>query len=241
MGEIWMKNSPAGRRCWGITATWRRCARSGNWLLFCPDHRWQWTGWLSFLVFTVFAGSLGIWSDLFPNVPADKYSGVLLPDNLPTPPYPCQTNNIRNNAVKVFLGKNVLGFQSKFPVTILRVRGEDLLSVKRDEKEFLISAKVFSQDGNIIAGIEDNEFFINKNNSFRLEISDDKHSLVVRDQRARKVLNFYYINPSAIKITGIFSLPNSNPVIIDDEKGLKGGGSVFTGCIGELGEGHFNF
>jgi hypothetical protein len=172
------------------------------------------------------------------NIPLD-ISGMLVPDNAPTPPYPCP-KVIPEDEIKIFLGKNILGYQSKFPLTILRIAGEDLLSVNKTKKGFLVSAKVFSYDGNIVAQIEDNKFYIKRDNYFRLE-RPNKHTLVVHDQQARKVLDFYYINPTTIKITGIFSLPNRRPIIFDEEEGLSGGGYNYTGCVGKMGQGFFNF
>jgi hypothetical protein len=60
-----MPTTPHQSRCWRLTANLGRCARRGDWRLFCADHRRQWLLWLSFFVFTAVAGSLQIYSALF--------------------------------------------------------------------------------------------------------------------------------------------------------------------------------
>jgi hypothetical protein len=54
------------RRCFGITRNLTRCNREGNWKLFCKEHQKQPVVWVTFLVFTVFAGSASIYSALQP-------------------------------------------------------------------------------------------------------------------------------------------------------------------------------
>jgi hypothetical protein len=44
------------RRCLAITRSLNQCGRLGPWRFFCPEHKRQPVVWLSFLVFTVFAG-----------------------------------------------------------------------------------------------------------------------------------------------------------------------------------------
>jgi len=52
-------------RCFGITRNVRRCGRFGGWRFFCDDHRFQPLIWLSFLIFTVVAGTASIYSGFF--------------------------------------------------------------------------------------------------------------------------------------------------------------------------------
>lgn len=55
------------RRCLGITKNLNRCSREGYWLCFCQDHNKQPIIWLSFLIFTVVAGTASIYSAFFSN------------------------------------------------------------------------------------------------------------------------------------------------------------------------------
>jgi hypothetical protein len=163
------------------------------------------------------------------NIPSD-IGGVLLPDNAPTPPHNCLPH-IPKDAIKFFFGQ-VLLYQSKFPITVVRMAGEDLLSLKKVNKGFLISAKIFSDDGRIVTQIEDNKIYINRNNYFRPE-RPNKHTFSVHDQRARKVLDIYFINPNTIRILGIFNAPNRRPLIIEENR-VVAELNAFSGiCMGE--------
>lgn len=57
------------RRCFGLSRNLRRCSRSGDWRLFCHDHRRQPIVWAAFLVFTVIAGIASMQSAWFPGFP----------------------------------------------------------------------------------------------------------------------------------------------------------------------------
>jgi hypothetical protein len=49
-------------RCFGIVRNYHLCKRKGDWRLFCHDHNRQWIGWLVFLIFTIFAGIVTIYT-----------------------------------------------------------------------------------------------------------------------------------------------------------------------------------
>jgi hypothetical protein len=51
-------------RCFGITRNLNRCNRTGEWDLFCKEHRRQPLVWLVFIIFTVVAGAASIYSAL---------------------------------------------------------------------------------------------------------------------------------------------------------------------------------
>jgi hypothetical protein len=52
------------RRCFGVTHSFHRCARIGDWRFFCSDHRFQPVGWACFAL-TIVAGIAGIQSAWF--------------------------------------------------------------------------------------------------------------------------------------------------------------------------------
>lgn len=49
-------------RCFGLTRTFHRCSREGEWRIFCVEHNRQWIGWVFTFVFTVVAGAASIYS-----------------------------------------------------------------------------------------------------------------------------------------------------------------------------------
>jgi hypothetical protein len=92
-----------------------------------------------------------------------------------------------------------------------------------------VSAKVFSQDSRIVAEVVDNEFHINPNNFFRRE-RPDKHTLIVYDQQGREALNIRFLNPSSVRVSGIFFHPNrATPLVISQDRVTLSGGSVIIG------------
>jgi hypothetical protein len=111
------------------------------------------------------------------------------------------------------------------------VRKESVLSIGKSGSGMTVSAKVFSRDGRIVAQIVDNGFFINPNNFFRRE-RPDKSTLVVYDQEGRQVLVVRYLNPSAVKILGIFNFPGISPIIIEENQQAFEGVVVSRYCFG---------
>ena len=93
-------------------------------------------------------------------------------------------------------------YSTRESVVILRVAGENVLSLKRSGSGILIGAKVFSHDQRIVADIVDNEFNINPNNYFKIK-HPDPSTLVVFDQQGKEALNVHFMNPSAVRFTGL--------------------------------------
>ncbi len=68
------------KQCWGLKRNLTRCQRTGDWRLFCDEHKRQPLVWLFTLVFTVIAGSASIYScALRPALPTA--SGGITPTN----------------------------------------------------------------------------------------------------------------------------------------------------------------
>jgi hypothetical protein len=134
--------------------------------------------------------TIGLVSDLKGLVgwgdPVVETKGVLIPDNAPTPPNPCEDRfkrwglPIPPDAVKIFVG-NVVVYQSKFPIPIVRMADHPLLTINKNQKGISISAEIYSADGRIVAELRNNGFNINPNNYFRRGEPNNKHSLVVYD------------------------------------------------------------
>lgn len=115
---------------------------------------------------------------------------------------------------------------TKAPHTVLRVAGEDLLSLKPENGGMSISAKIYSADRKLVSQIIDNQFHINPSNYFRKE-RPDLHSLSVFNQQGERVLYVRYLNPSTIKILGVFNTARG-PIHIDEDA-MRGMGFTFSG------------
>jgi hypothetical protein len=157
-----------------------------------------------------------------------EHHGVLKPGNEPQPQHPC--HEMPDGAFVILLG-NSASYTTMFPHTILEIRGEEILSVSKSDEGLLLSGKVFSRDGRIVAQLIDNEFFINPNNYFRKD-RPDQTSLVVYDQRSREVLRVHFINPSTMKVLGVFHYPGTQPVIIREEFQMIGTIRMSRTCFG---------
>jgi hypothetical protein len=71
----------------------------------------------------------------------------------------------------------------------------------------LVDANIFDKDGNLIAKIERNKTFVNRN-----FVSDfnrpDEHSLWIKDNHDKQVLYVKLLNKYSLYIEGIFNLPD---------------------------------
>jgi len=164
----------------------------------------------------------------------DALKGLLVPGDEPDPPLPSscyRVHPVPPDALRVYLSGNA-GYTAADQVTVLSVKGTDLLDLRRTSTGLAINAKTFSEDGKIVAEIIDNQFYINPNNFFRME-RPDSHSIIVYDIRDRKVLDIRYINSHSVKVLGMFQVPGVTPLIIDEAQLSLGGfhtvGSCFSG------------
>jgi hypothetical protein len=165
----------------------------------------------------------------------EALKGLLLPGDEPDPPLPTscyRVHPVPPSALRVYLGGDA-GYRTGDQVTVLTVKGMDLLSLRRTSNGLAINAKTFSEDGKIIAEIIDNRFYVNPNNFFRME-KPDSHSLIVYDIRGTKVLDIGYINSHSVKVLGVFQVPGAPPLIIGESELSFGGfhsvGSCYSGA-----------
>ena len=68
-------------RCLGITRNLHRCKRARNeWSLFCSEHSRQWLVWVSFIIFTVMAGTIQIVQAIYIDRPSANIASHTLSD-----------------------------------------------------------------------------------------------------------------------------------------------------------------
>lgn len=130
-----------------------------------------------------------------------------------------------------------MAFSNKLPCTIIKLAGENVLSINKINKGVTVTCLLRSDDGKVVVGIKDNKFNINPNNYWYSE-QPDKHTLVVYDQKGNMALNVRYLNPTAIKILGTFHYSKAPyaSVIVDDEKiVLPTGIKIIGACSGMNG------
>ncbi|THJ24752.1 MAG: hypothetical protein CAF45_004230 [Nitrospira sp. CG24E] len=185
-----------------------------------PEHA-LWLGYTAFLILGLFTVAL-IHDRMYAET---ETSGLLRPASEPTPPHPvCGT--VPEGAVALLYGDSV-SYVTRFPHTVLRVVGEDLLSVNLKDGGIAVSAKIYSGDRKLVAEIIDNEFHINPTNYFRRE-RPDLHTLTVYDQQGQRALYVRYLNSTAITVLGAFH--TARGLIRIEEKGVHVQGNVFSGA-----------
>lgn len=161
-------------------------------------------------------------------------SGFLLPGSTRLPEGRAQ---IPEGAIAIFLG-NSLAYTTSFPHTVIEVGGVPVLVIDKSKEGIAIFAKLFSEDGRIVAELKDNQFYVNPNNYFRIERPND-HALIVYDQRGQQALNVEFLNPFAIKLLGKFYFPHRQPIIIEEEwmsyGGIRMSNNIFGGNRVDIG------
>lgn len=155
-------------------------------------------------------------------------SGVLSPGTKELPKGRVQ---IPEGAMAIFLG-NSMAYTTSFPHTVIEVGGDPVLVIDKTEAGIAIFAKMFSEDGRIVAELKENQFHVNPNNYFRIERPND-HSLIVYDQRGQQALNVEFLNRFAIKLLGRFYFPPRPPIIIEEERMSYGGIRMSNNTFGE--------
>lgn len=155
-------------------------------------------------------------------------SGLLMPGTKPFPEGPTQ---IPAGAIAIFLG-NSLAYTTSFPHTVIEVGGIPALVIDKSKAGIAIFAKLFSEDGRIVAEMKDNQFHVNPNNYFRIE-RPSSYCLIVYDQKGQQALNVEFLNPFTIKLLGKFYFPSRSPIIIEEEWMSYGGMRMSNSTFGE--------
>jgi len=169
------------------------------------------------------------------DVPESELQGVLIPANDPIPPNPCPEQP-RPGTIAIYIGSSVGYTSAANPYGVLKLDDDVVLSIeKSDDDGLLLNATVRSPDKRIVATIEKNVFHVNPNNYFYIK-RPDRHTLIVRDQQNRECLNVRFLNPSAVRVLGVFEFATGNfpGIIINETEVLSIEKSVFRNqCLGE--------
>jgi hypothetical protein len=169
-----------------------------------------------------------------PPKPESLLRGFLIPANDPTPPNPC--GEIPPNAVLLLFGNSAAYTTSTAAGIIKLISGEDILSFERTSDGLYVNATVRNSDNRQVAKITRNVLRVEANDNYYRE-RPDQHSVVVLDPNDRIVLYVRYLNPSAIKILGIFHNPGHQSVIIEDDEQMIGTGKYSQMCFGAIPKG----
>jgi hypothetical protein len=159
---------------------------------------------------------------------AEALQGLLEPGTAPDPPIPAQCPAVPESALRSYFGNDV-AWASGDELSLITVRGTEILGIRRTRGGLAITAKVFSADGKIVAQIVDNHFYVNPDKFFRID--RDAHSLVVYDRGEVKVLDIKYLNPHSIAVLGVFHVPGFSPILISPNELQFLGTHFSNGCF----------
>jgi hypothetical protein len=148
----------------------------------------------------------------------------LIAASLPPPVSSCP---IPKNAVGLFLGNRV-SVITAFPHVVFRVHGDDVLRLDRVSSDLLISFRVFDDRGAPVARLDRNTF-ATKNSTAHVERPDASH-LLVFDDGGTQVLDVQFLNPQAIKMTGILRYPGVDPIVISEKYSGQRGSIMAQSC-----------
>jgi hypothetical protein len=155
-----------------------------------------------------------------------------------TLPRPVSSNcPIPRGAVALYLG-NTVSVVTEFPHVVFRVHSEDVFVIDRNSAGLLISFAVFDDRGNVVARLERNRFMA-MNSASHVE-RPNKSNLIMFDGRESKVLGVQFLNPQAIKITGMLRYPGTESIVIG-EKYVGIGGSIAPPACKTGTEADFSF
>src|SRR5581483_11053126 len=121
----------------------------------------------------------------------------------------------------VYVG-NISSVQNRFPHTVLRVNGRDVLVLDRNARgQIAITAEVRDLNGKIIATIDRNNFNLTQNALETHKPMPDKSTLVVYDEYGKRVLYVRYLNRHAIRIAAIL-FSNGHPIDLPIQDSYNG-------------------
>lgn len=150
--------------------------------------------------------------------------GIFLPGNDPTPPNPC--GETPPNNIAIYLGNSAALSFYPTPV-IVQYKGENLLWFERTTDGLYVNAIVRNAEGKEVAKITRNVIRVSPSSGYYAQ-QPDNHTLIVLDDQDRKALFVRYLNPTAIKVLGIF-YGDRLPQAIFEEDGQVVAGNKFSG------------
>ena len=155
-------------------------------------------------------------------------TGVLTPANDPMP-LTCGGAGVPDSMTRIYAGNSMQAASPDHETGLLAiVGGEKLLWVTTTSEGLLVSAKIYDDNGALVV-ITDNRFEANKNLGFSPK-RPDPHTLIVYNNWDKEVFRIRFLNPKAVRVTGVFHYPGISPVIITDDSIVVNGNNFMSIC-----------
>lgn len=94
---------------------------------------------------------------------------------------------------------------TQLPCNIIRTYHRELLWVDGKKGVLTVGSMVLAADGTVLAGIEKNKFYVNRNRTWRPPIRDDASSLRVVDEKNNTILKLRFANEDTLLVEGSFN------------------------------------
>jgi hypothetical protein len=132
---------------------------------------------------------------------SEQWEGLLVPA---TDKIDAERCGSLNTTLVVVAGKNIFKC-AQLPCNIIRTKNKELLWVSGKKNALLVDARVLKADGTIIASVEKDKFYVNRNQTYRSPNRPDSSTIEVFDQKGNRVLWLRYANRSTLLIEGEFN------------------------------------
>jgi hypothetical protein len=162
----------------------------------------------------------------------EHWEGVLVPASEKVPMLGCHSLGAslgapsphfgmsEKDTITIRAGKN--DFEcGRATCNVLRAANKNLIWISRKNGLLMVEARILKGDGIIIASIENNQFFVNRNQTYRPPLRADASSLEVFDERGEVVLKLRFVNRKMLVIEGVFNDGNGHKLTIDSN-GISG-------------------
>jgi hypothetical protein len=171
--------------------------------------------------------------------------GWLMPGKEATPPNQCTSTSrptnappLPKNATLFVFGRNGAWTTANGKSTLLQVGNCTLMSVERDGERLAFNADIFdsSNEHELIARIEKNEFHLIPGKYSYQKRSPDRSALTVFDRQGNKLLFIHYVNKSVVLVNGTFACADMTKVVVTDEAAIvQGEQTLSSNCKGSFG------
>lgn len=149
--------------------------------------------------------------------PAETISGPLRPGGEPTPPNKCDESPDPSRPFKILFGKSGILAPRGVKFTPITIGTCDVLSISwTSGGEINVDARLFDEDGKLLASVHDNVFDSVTAPNLHLSRQGSLSTLSVTDDAQHELLYVRYVNADAMVVRGRFGCYGHATVRFDD-------------------------